>query len=132
MSLPQVYGNLLVAQKVHFNYEQKSHSIENIYNNIYVEVMPSIAIVDVWAKLIFSGKETIETWIEVLNPANEIILNTEKIRMDNVREKHMQPGIDFSLSIRFLVASEGNYSVKLYSEYNEIFTYIIFVSCIEN
>ncbi|WCF10634.1 hypothetical protein NDS46_12645 [Paenibacillus thiaminolyticus] len=129
MRQPDVEGIILAAQKVHFDYERKVHSIDNVLNSLHVDVLPSIALVDVWGKLLFSGLDEANIWIIVMNPADEVMLNTEKSHLSNIRESHMTPGIDFSMSIRFLVNMEGNYKIQLCSENNEIFIYPLYIGC---
>ncbi|CAH8703790.1 hypothetical protein WDD9_001248 [Paenibacillus melissococcoides] len=119
----------MAAQKVHFDYERKSHSIDNVLNSLEVDVLPSIALVDVWGKLLFSGVSEIGIWITVMNPEDEVMLITEKSLMSNIRDSLMTPGIDFSMSIRFLANMEGNYKIQLCSENKEIFIYPLYISC---
>lgn len=129
MRQADVEGVILAAQKVHFDYDRKAHSIDNVLNSLEVDVLPSIAFVDVWGKLLFSGVSEMGIWITVVNPEDEVMLTTEKSHMSNIRESHMTPGIDFSMSIRFLVNMEGNYKIQLSSENNEIFVYPLYIYC---
>ncbi|WII39980.1 hypothetical protein [Paenibacillus thiaminolyticus] len=129
MRQPDVEGIILAAQKVHFDYERKVHSIDNVLTSLHVDALPSIALVDIWGKLLFSGMEEAIIWIIVMNPADEVMLMTEKNLMPNMRDDLMTPGIDFSMSIRFLVNMEGNYKIQLCSENNEIFIYPLYIGC---
>ncbi|MGG4108576.1 hypothetical protein AAXB25_32270 [Paenibacillus lautus] len=124
-----VCGSVIVAERVDFNYEKTTHSIENIYNTLTVNVVPSVAFVDVWAKVAFSMEQSVEAWIEIINSNNELIFTSNPMELENYRETNMHPGADFSLSIRFLVTKEGNYTVKLVVNNNEVYAYPLFVKC---
>ncbi|RJG25303.1 hypothetical protein [Paenibacillus thiaminolyticus] len=128
MRQPDVEGIILAAQKVHFDYERKTHGIDNVLTSLHVDALPSIALVDIWGKLLFFGMDEAIIWIIVMNPADEVMLMTEKNLMPNMRDDLMTPGIDFSMGIRFLVNMEGNYKIKLSSENKEIFTYPLYIA----
>jgi hypothetical protein len=121
-------GQIIVSDKVLFNSDNSTHSIENIRNSIYMKLFPSVVICEVLVKILNIEEKNYK--ISLLVKGNDkgfLLYKKFDYNGENKRTEEMVPGIDFSLPVRFAVPEQGNYFFDLYLDEELLAEYPLFV-----
>ncbi|WP_159888751.1 hypothetical protein [Paenibacillus puerhi] len=126
----ELYGQMLVAEKVIFNDEAKKHSISTVLNKLIVPTIPSVAIADVYMKIVIPRSKLdmivgMKASLQVVNEAGILVNDKDLPDIMNYREVDMIPGIDISTNFRFLVLETGIYTYLLYVGENVLASYTL-------
>lgn len=121
-------GQIIAAEQIRFNENTRSFSIENIYNGITVQVLPSVAVIELLIKTLrIENNDTVQ--IQIIDQDGDICFFTAPIPVHNQRLSAMISGIDFQLHCRFVVKMEGTYTIQLYAGDSLVNEYPIFIQC---
>lgn len=124
----KIKGQIIVAERVIFDKDNATHSIENIKNSTYFKLFPSVVICDLFIK-IFHIHPCDQKITLIVKGAEDGFLFYRSFVFNgkNTRREEMIPGIDISIPVRFTVAEQGNYYFKLFINDETIHEYPLYV-----